>query len=82
MSKAIKIGNRDEILHRMKMMQKLVASCPRDATLMFTYEIAQLDGEFMKKAEKFNIELRQWEQKQMQKELGKKMNTMKQESDI
>ena len=82
MAKAIKIGNRDDILHRMKLMYKLVKSCSKDATFLFTYEIAQLDSSFMKKAEKFNQKLREYEQKQAQKQLKEKMDTMRQENDV
>lgn len=82
MAKSIKIGNRDDIIHRMSEMLKLVKSCPRDGTFMFTFEIAQLDSEFMKKAGKFNEEMRQWEQAQSQKEFDKKMKELKTQDNL
>lgn len=77
MGKAIKIGNRNDILYRMKMMQRLVRHCPKDATFMLTYEIVQIDKDFMKKAEVFNQRLREWEQKQAQKDLKEKIEEEK-----
>ena len=82
MGKAIKIGNKEDIIYRMKAMLDLVKSCSNDATFLFTYEIAQLDSDFMKKSEKFNEKLREYEQKQMQKQLEKQLKESKKEDNI
>lgn len=79
MGKAIKIGNRDNIIHRMKLMLNMIKSCPKDATFQFNYEIVQIDKDFMKKAEKFNQEYRTWEQKVAQVELDEEIKKIKKE---
>jgi len=57
----------------MKEMFKLIKSCPKDATFLFTYEIAQLDRDFMKRSEKFNEAMRKWEQEDTNKLLKEKI---------
>lgn len=81
MGKAIKIRNRDKVIHRLKLMLKLLKSCPKDATFEVTYEIIQIDKDFMKRAEKFNQEYRAYEDKETQKEMDKQTSILRTEAE-